>query len=72
MRIRIKTLAEIGEQYDRICEYLDEQGRTESSRKVTELYECAIGRILQMLGVTKLDDDSLEFVLVEPLMVGSY
>lgn len=73
MRIRIKTLAEIGEQHDRICEYLDEQGRTESSRKVTELYECAaIGRILQMLGVTKLDDDSLEFVLVEPLMVGSY
>lgn len=72
MRTRIKTLSEIGEQHDRICEYLDEQGRTESSHKVTELYDRITGRILEMLDITELDDDSLEFVAVEPLVVGSY
>lgn len=72
MSFRIKTLAEIGEQHDRICEYLDRQGRIESSSKVDELYLCMFGRILDMLGVTELDDESAEWICEEPLVVGSY
>ena len=72
MRLRIKTLTEIGEQHDRICEYLDGQGRSQSSHKVTDLYDYITCRILDMLGVTELDDESLESVIEEPLIVGTY
>ena len=72
MRLRIKTLAEIGEQHDRICAYLDAQGRTESSHKVTILYGCIAGRIFDMLGVKELDEECLEWITEEPLIVGNY
>ncbi len=39
MRLRIKTLTEIGEQHDRICEYLDEQGFLEIETPVFEFRE---------------------------------
>ncbi|MDE7025560.1 MAG: hypothetical protein K2O88_06750 [Paramuribaculum sp.] len=72
MSFRIKTLAEIGEQHDRICDYLEDRGRIESSCKVTELYDCMTGRILDMLGVDVFDDEALDWVCEEPLIVGSY
>lgn len=70
MSIRIKTLAEIGDQHDRICGYLEKQGRMESSRRVSQLYGCILGRILDSLGVAEPDDDTLEWICEEPLIVG--
>ncbi len=67
---RIKTLAQIGEQYDRITDYLDQQGRTEASSKVQQLYDCIMGRILDSLGVEEFDDDTIEDICMEPLIVG--
>lgn len=72
MNYRIKTLSEIDEQYDRICDYLDSQGRSESSRKVTKLYDCITGRILNMLDIEEFNDESMEWLLEEPLIVGTY
>lgn len=72
MNYRIKTLAEIDEQHDRICEYLNRQGRTESSRKVTKLYDDMTGRIIDMLGIEEFNDESMERLLEDPLIVGTY
>ena len=69
---RIKTLAQIGEQYDKIIDYLDQQGRSDSSRKVQLLYDDIIERILEILDVTDIDDEILDSLLEEPLVVGEY
>lgn len=67
---RIKTLAQIGEQCDRILDYLDGQGRVDTSVKVHQLYDSMLGRVLDTLGVDMLDDDALEMACEEPLIVG--
>lgn len=68
--MRIKTLAGLGEQHDRITAYLDAQGRIKTSCKIDRLYDCIIGRILDRLGVNEFDDDTLERICEEPLIVG--
>ncbi|MCM1067147.1 MAG: hypothetical protein NC418_06215 [Muribaculaceae bacterium] len=67
---RIKTLAEIGDQRDRLVDYLTAKGRYDSADKIDDLYYCIFGRVLNMLGVEKLDDETLEWVCEEPLIVG--
>lgn len=67
---RIKTLAEIGEQRDRIADYLSKQGRIDEELKIYEIYNTIFGRVLDTLGVDTLDDDTLEWVCAEPLIVG--
>ena len=67
---RIKTLAQIGDQCDRIIDYLDRQGRTETSCKVQHLYDCIMGRILDSLRVDEFDDDAIEEICMEPLIAG--
>lgn len=69
MIFRIKTLAEIGEQRDRIADYLCEHGRIDEELKIYEIYNGIFGRILNTLGVETLDDDTLEWVCEEPLIV---
>lgn len=70
MIFRIKTLAEIGEQRDRIVDYLAAQRRHDSAGIIDDLYYCIFGRVLNTLGVETLDDDTLEWVCEEPLIVG--
>lgn len=67
---RIKTLAQISEQYDLITERLEAQGRHKASRKVAEIYDCIFERILSTLGVEDIDDQALEWICEEPLIVG--
>lgn len=68
---RIKTLAEIGEQHDRIVNYLDAQGRIDTLCRINRLYGCIMGRILDRLGIDEFDDDALEWIFNEPLIVGT-
>lgn len=69
---RIKTLAQIGEQYDKIIDYLDQQGRSDSSHKVQLLYDDIIERIFEILDVTDIDSEIFDSLLEEPLIVGEY
>lgn len=69
---KIKTLAEIGEQYDRITDYLTDQGRFASACKVDEIFNGILDRILIVSGVTEIDDESIEMASEEPVFASEY
>lgn len=72
MTTRIKTLAGISEQYDRISDYLTAQSRYESACKVDELFNGIFDRIITAIGITEIDDESLEMAYNEPMLVSEY
>ena len=70
--MRIKTLAGISEQYDRISNYLTRLGRYGAARKVDAIYERMFNRIFELIGITEFDDDAIELAYNEPLLVSEY
>ncbi len=70
--MRIKTLAGISEQYDRISGYLTQRGRYGAARKVDAIYERMFNRIFELIGITEFDDDAIELAYNEPLLVSEY
>lgn len=70
--MRIKTLAEISEQYDHISDYLTSQGRFSTACKVDSIYDRIFARVCNLIGITLHDDKSAELLMNEPLAVESY
>lgn len=70
--MRIKTLAGISEQYDRISDYLAQRGRYGAARKVDAIYERMFNRIFELISITEFDDDAIELVYNEPVLVSEY
>lgn len=70
--MRIKTLAGISEQYDRISDYLAQRGRYGAARKVDAIYERMFNRIFELISITEFDDDAIELAYNEPLLVSEY
>ncbi|MDE5704506.1 hypothetical protein [Muribaculum sp.] len=70
--IRIKTLEQISEQYDRITGYLIAQSRYKSVCKVDEIFNATFDRILTAIGITEIDDDAIEITFNEPVLVSEY
>ena len=50
---RIKTLAELSEQYDRISDYLTQRGRYGAACKVDAIYKRMFNRIFELIGITE-------------------
>lgn len=69
---RIKTLAELSEQYDRISDYLTQRGRYGAACKVDAIYKRMFNRIFELIGITEFDDDAIELAYNEPLLVSEY
>lgn len=69
---RIKTLAQISEQHDRISDYLTARGRYKSACKVDEIFNATFDRILTAIGITEIDDDAIELAYNEPMLVSEY
>lgn len=72
MTTRIKTLAGISEQYDRISDYLTQRGRYGAACKVDVIYERMLNRIFELIGITEFDDDAIEFAYNEPILISDY
>lgn len=72
MTVRIKTLEQISEQYDRITDYLTEQNRYKSACKVDEIFNATFDRILTAIGITEIDDEAIEIAFNEPMLVSEY
>ncbi len=70
--MRIKTLAGISEQYDRISDYLTSQNRFSTACKVDRIYDGIFARVCDLIGVKTIDDESTELLMNEPLVVGTY
>lgn len=70
--IRIKTLAEISEQYDRILDRLAEQNRFSTACKVNRIYDGIFARVCDLIGIDCIDDESSDLLMNEPLVVGTY
>lgn len=69
---RIKTLAEISEQYDRISDYLTSHNRFSTACKVDRIYDGIFCRVCDLIGVDAIDDESADLLMSEPLIVGAY
>lgn len=72
MRTRIKTLEQISEQYDRISDYLTAQNRYKSACKVDRIFNGIFDRIMTAIGITEIDDESLELAYNKPVLVSEY
>lgn len=70
--MRIKTLAEISAQYDRISDCLTARKRYASACNLDRLYNCIFSRVADLLGIVEIDDESIELMMNEPLIVGEY
>lgn len=70
-RTRIKTLAQIGDQLDRILDYLYARGRRQSAAKVQQIYDRILERVFESAKVDRIDDDTLGMICREPLIVGA-
>ncbi len=70
--MRIKTLAGISEQYDRISDYLKQRGRYGAASKVDAIYERMFNRIFELIGITEFDDEAVEMAFNEPVCVSEY
>jgi hypothetical protein len=51
MSARVKTLAQIFEQYDKVSGYLTERNRHAAACKVDEIYNDIFDRILAVIGI---------------------
>lgn len=69
---RIKTLAELSEQYDRILDRLTERNRYSSACRVDRIYDGIFARVCDLIGIDTIDDESAELLMNEPLIVGTY
>lgn len=69
---RIKTLDEIDGQRDRVTEYLTAQGRYSTACKVDDIFNGIFDRILVVIGITVVDDESIEMAMEEPVFVSEY
>ena len=69
---RIKTLSEIDGQRDRVAEYLTAQGRYSTACKVDEVFNRTFDRILAVIGITEIDDESNDMAMEEPVFVSEY
>lgn len=69
---RIKTLAQISEQHDRISDYLTAQSRYKSVCKVDRIFNAIFDRILGLIGINEIDDEAIEIAFNEPMSVCEY
>lgn len=72
MNTRIKTLEQVCEQYDRICDYLTTRRRHESARKVDGIFDAIFARLLRLIGIEEFDDEAIEIACNEPVLVSEY
>lgn len=72
MTTRIKTLEQLCEQHDRISDYLISQRRYKTACKVDEIFNAIFARILDIIGITEIDDESIEIAFKEPVVVSEY
>lgn len=70
--MRIKTLEQISEQYDRISEYLTNQHRYKTACKVDEIFSAIFTRILDLIGISEMDDEAISIAYGEPIFVSEY
>lgn len=70
--MRIKTLEQISEQYDRISDYLTSQRRYKSACMVDEIFNNTFARILELIGINEIDDEAIEIAFNEPILVCEY
>lgn len=71
-KTRIKTLAEIDEQRNRVTEYLTAQARYSTACKVEEIFNGIFDRILAVIGIAEIDDESIDMAMEEPVLVSEY
>ena len=69
---RIKTLAQISEQHDRISDYLTAQKRYKSVCKIDRIFNGILDRIMTAIGITEIDDEAIEIAFNEPMLVSDY
>lgn len=72
MSARVKTLAQIFEQYDKVSEYLTAQNRYAAACKVDEIYNGMFERILRLIGIVGIDDEAAELAFNEPVLTSEY
>lgn len=72
MTTRIKTLAQISEQHDRISDYLTARNRYNAACKVDSIFNGIFDRILTAIGITEIDDEAIETAFNEPMLVSEY
>lgn len=72
MTTRIKTLEQISEQYDRISDYLTAQNRYKSACKVDRIFDGIFDRILGLIGINEIDNETLDLAYNEPVLVSDY
>lgn len=72
MTIRIKTLAQISEQHDRISGYLTSRNRYNAACKVDSIFNGIFDRIVIAIGITEIDDEAIELAYNEPMLVSDY
>lgn len=69
---RIKTLAQISEQHDRISDYLTARGRYGAACKADYIFNDIFDRIMTAIGITEIDDEAIELAYNEPMLVSDY
>lgn len=69
---RIKTLAQISEQHDRISDYMTARDRYSAACKADCIFNGIFDRILELIGINEIDDEAIEIAFNEPMPVCEY
>lgn len=70
--MRIKTLEQLSDQRENIVSYLTKQRRYKAADMVDEIFNNVFDRILEIIGITAIDDEAIEIAMNEPVFVSEY
>lgn len=70
--MRIKTLEQLSDQRENIVSYLTKQRRYKAAGIVDDIFNNVFDRILGIIGITTIDDETIEIAMNEPVFVSEY